>query len=84
MSYKHSLFCSVRVAAENCTWKFLTFRDKLDVIKHYEVGQTPTCAVLLILERVLRNIKDIAEERKKAVLKQKYVITVERVYGPQI
>lgn len=56
----------------------------VNVRKRYVEGQiTEMCCVVNIGENTKRNISNVAKEIK-AVLKQKYVITVERVCGPQI
>lgn len=77
---KHLLCCGVRAAAEHCTWTSLTSRNMLAVIKHYEAGQTTNICSAVSFERLWREALEIAGE----IFKKKSVITVERLYSPQI
>lgn len=68
MSSKHSVRYGTRAAAENCTWKSLTCRNMLNVIKHCEVGQpTKMCCAVNFGESTKRNIRDVAEEIKSSL-----------------
>lgn len=68
ISYKCSLYCGGRSAAENHTWKSLTLGSILNVVKHYEVGKTTKmCRSINFGESTKRNIRDIAEEIKSSL-----------------
>lgn len=62
------LYGIVIVAAENRTRKLLTLGNMLDVIKHYEVGQTTKiCHVVNFGKSTKRNSRDIDEEIKHSL-----------------
>lgn len=55
------------VAAENHTRKLLTLGNMLDVIKHYEIGQTTKICHVVNFGKSKRNITDIDGDMKHSL-----------------